>query len=377
MDGLPLLALRFVATGILAEISYRFVETPIRSGALGRGWRALREAQGGRRRRLGLQWGTAMTALAALSLVLGVSAASAKPPAPPEYLTMLPLDTPTAAPSAAVAEPTATDTATALASPTPAIPTVTAGPAVGSPTRADTSEPAPAETPTATTTPTLVPATSAPIATPWPTPPDPRDPGQDRGGALRTPTRTPEPMSGVPTGQATAQGSSTPVTAYVTTPWGSFRVTAIGDSVMMGAARELQRVFGEVNIDVSLGRSVPGTVDLLKLRRDAGQLGAVVVVHVGNNGIFSAAMFDEMMRTLAAAEQVIFVNDRVPRQWERPNNLMLAENVKRYPRAVLIDWYAAVQDRPELFWDDGMHLRPDGARLYAELIAAQVKPPAQ
>ncbi|MDI7275758.1 MAG: acyltransferase, partial [Anaerolineae bacterium] len=50
---LPLLALRLAATLLLADLSYRCVETPIRRGALGQAWRAWRAAGGGRRRRLG------------------------------------------------------------------------------------------------------------------------------------------------------------------------------------------------------------------------------------------------------------------------------------------------------------------------------------
>ena len=45
IDGLPLLALRLSATVVLADLSYRYIETPIRRGALGRAWRTLREAQ--------------------------------------------------------------------------------------------------------------------------------------------------------------------------------------------------------------------------------------------------------------------------------------------------------------------------------------------
>ncbi|MBA2713974.1 MAG: acyltransferase, partial [Rubrobacteraceae bacterium] len=47
--GLPLLALRLTVTVVLADLSYRFVETPIRRGAIGRAWKVLREAQGPRR----------------------------------------------------------------------------------------------------------------------------------------------------------------------------------------------------------------------------------------------------------------------------------------------------------------------------------------
>jgi peptidoglycan/LPS O-acetylase OafA/YrhL len=43
IDGPALLALRLVATGLLAELSYRLVEQPIRRGALGRAWQRWRE----------------------------------------------------------------------------------------------------------------------------------------------------------------------------------------------------------------------------------------------------------------------------------------------------------------------------------------------
>src|SRR5262245_7335897 len=42
LDVPPLLALRLALTVLLADLSYRLVETPIRRGALGRGWQRLR-----------------------------------------------------------------------------------------------------------------------------------------------------------------------------------------------------------------------------------------------------------------------------------------------------------------------------------------------
>src|ERR687897_840869 len=55
-DGLPLIALHLGLTLVLADLSYRFVERPIRRGALGRAWKALRKARGGRRWWLGAGW---------------------------------------------------------------------------------------------------------------------------------------------------------------------------------------------------------------------------------------------------------------------------------------------------------------------------------
>jgi lysophospholipase L1-like esterase len=54
---------------------------------------------------------------------------------------------------------------------------------------------------------------------------------------------------------------------------------------------------------------------------------------------------------------------------------VIADGVRRYPTARLADWNRASAGRPDLLYDDGMHLRPDGAALYASLIAAAVAAP--
>ena len=63
------------------------------------------------------------------------------------------------------------------------------------------------------------------------------------------------------------------------------------------------------------------------------------------------------------------LNAKVPRPWEDQVNQALADGVKRYKNAVLVDWHTIAGDHPEFFWDDGIHLRPEGAQFYAQLIA--------
>jgi hypothetical protein len=64
----------------------------------------------------------------------------------------------------------------------------------------------------------------------------------------------------------------------------------------------------------------------------------------------------------------------VPRQWEDADNAAIADGVRHYPNAVLLDWHAATADRPDLFISDGIHLQPEGERLYAQLILAYLRP---
>jgi hypothetical protein len=150
-------------------------------------------------------------------------------------------------------------------------------------------------------------------------------------------------------------------------------VSAVGDSVMLGAADQLYRDIDNLTVmDSEVGLQASAAIDILRWRRASGQLGDVVIVHIGNNGIFTARQFDEMMRILAGVRRVVFVNVNVPRAWERPNNEVLAQGVRRYPNAVLVDWYSASAYHPEFFVSDGVHLRIRGQRVYADLISERL-----
>ena len=141
---------------------------------------------------------------------------------------------------------------------------------------------------------------------------------------------------------------------------------------MLGAVDEIASALGSVEIDAKVSRQVKALVQLTRQRREAGQLGAVVIVHIGTNGPVSAQQFDALMAELRDVPRVVVVNARVPRRWETPNNRVLAEGAVRYPNVVLVDWNAASAQRADLLWRDGVHLRPGGAREFAALIAAAV-----
>jgi peptidoglycan/LPS O-acetylase OafA/YrhL len=310
-DGWPLLALRLAATAILADLSYRYIETPIRRGALSRAWRTLREAQGPLRRRLRLQWAGALVPILASCALLGVAVAQAEPPKKPSYLASMK--------SVHTAEGHKIKGEARGANKTD-----------GSATDADS------------------------IASNEGT--QEENPG-DTGAA---------PMAGG-TAKKTLDSERTAPSEFT----GS--VSAIGDSVMLGAIRGLQKDIQRLTvIDAQVGLQVYTATDILKSRRASGQLGDVVVVHLGNNGTFTKGEFDQIMRILSGVDKVVFVNVSVPRPWEEPNNQVIAEGVARYPNTVLVDWHSASADRPELFYKDGYHLSPEGQQIYADLISAHL-----
>jgi peptidoglycan/LPS O-acetylase OafA/YrhL len=277
LEGLPLVGLRLGLTLALADLSYRYVERPIRKGALERAWRGLREARGLRRRELSILWAGAAVPAVVFCAVLGVAVARVQPPDTPSYISTKRLHIEASA--------------------------ATSGKNVAAENAAST-EGAPATPPHSAT----ARGEARPIAHPT---------------SDETSARTPRATAKV-RGKVTATASSSKA------PTGT--VTAVGDSAMLGAVYTLRREIPNLTIiDARGSRQAPEAIGVLK---------------------------------------VLIVNVTIPdgHSWV-PNNKVLADGVRRYPnRAVLVDWYGASVGHPEYFWD-GIHLTPQGARAYADLIA--------
>jgi peptidoglycan/LPS O-acetylase OafA/YrhL len=332
LDGLPLTVVRLALTVLLAELSFRVVEGPVRRGALGRAWHTWRGARGAQRRALGLRWAGLAAAGVACMALLGTSVAAARLPETPSYLATETVDTwvesrapsrmsalqaATAAPASPA--PTATPVAASAAPPPPAVPTA----APTSAPTSDTSAPPPAASPVANTAPTATDASA---------------------------------------------GSQEPAADALGEPPTLGSVDAIGDSVMLGAVTALQQTFGDIQVDAAEGRQVSVGIQRLQARRDEGALGETVIVHLGNNGTFTDQQFDALMAIMSDVPRVAFVNDKVPRVWEGPNDAVIAAGVQRYPNTILVDWREASGSQPAFFWNDGIHLRPAGAQAYADLL---------
>jgi hypothetical protein len=316
LDGPPLLALRLTTTVLLAHLSYEYVEEPIRRGALGRAWSKLRQARGLRRKELRSRWLGAFTFILTVCATLAVAVVQAEPPHQPSYLSSM----------------KAVHTAKEVPPP---------------PTTAEDRG-----------------ATSDKLENT----PKAGDKSDDKNGGEAV-----EEASNAEAGfeKADARGR-----ALAGEPAFTGSVSAIGDSVMLGAVGSLHKdIDGLTVVDAEVGMQVYYAIGILKARRASGQLGEVVVVHLGNNGIFTEKEFDEIMQTLSGVDRVVFVNVKVPRAWERPNNEVISAGVQRYPNAMLVDWYSASVNRPELFYSDGFHLRPRSQRMYADLISSQLTGP--
>ena len=353
LDGLALFALQAALTLALAEASYRWVETPIRTGALGRLRQRLR-AGAPLWRRGAVALGGAATLAGAGALAFAVTVARA--PEQPPYFALGSVriqSAPAAAATPTQPVPTAPPaTATAEASPEPSpqpVPSTQSDGAVDTiAALGDTATrpPAPAATPSeAAESPTPLPAT-------------------DLDALIRAREPPAEDDASV-----SAQAETPPAAATV-------RVTAVGDSVMLGAAHQLAADVPGIDLDAAVGRQVKEVIALLREREANGLLGDVLLLHIGNNGKFTDEQFDRIVEVAGPGRRVVFLTVKVTREWEEANNAVIARGAERHPRAVVVDWRTAVLERPDVLWTDDTHLRPEGARLYATLLAPYLTAPA-
>lgn len=149
-------------------------------------------------------------------------------------------------------------------------------------------------------------------------------------------------------------------------------VTAVGDSVMLDYQDPLRTDVPGITVDATVSRQWSDGVQILQGLKASGQLGAEVVVGLGTNGPITASDFDAMMQVLSGASRVVFVNFHVDRDWQDPNNAVLASGASRYPNVFVADWATLAAQNAQWFGSDGTHLAIDGpgATALAMLVAS-------
>jgi peptidoglycan/LPS O-acetylase OafA/YrhL len=337
--------LAMIPTVLLTEASYRWIETPIRKGEFGAMVRRIR--LGSARRPKGLLLGGAAVACA-LSLFAGVALATAE------------LKQNDIAESLDDGEDFIID----LAGPSDVASTATLPPTVP-PATVPTTRPVvvPATTLAPTTTevlpgttvavPTTVPSptTVAPVVVPASTTPPP------------PPTDPPAPVTqlGVVTDLASIQPLTIPVMDT------GLPLVALGDSVMLGAAEELQAT--GFAVDAVKSRQMISFLPDMQVIRDGGSFGPVVVVHLGTNGPFSQTTLDQMMALVAGVPRVLVLTGKGDRDWISGNNAKIRALPAAYPSVTVIDWEVLSGSCVgTCFYEDGIHLTQSGQTFYTDVI---------
>jgi peptidoglycan/LPS O-acetylase OafA/YrhL len=176
-------------------------------------------------------------------------------------------------------------------------------------------------------------------------------------------------------GSGTGRGHLKPPTA-TTQPAvrsGGWRVSAVGDSVLLGAAVDVEHTLtgpagGGVLVNAAVSRHASTCIQVLQAFANQSVLAPLVIVHCGNNGALGAGFVDQVMQIAGPHRNVMFVNLKVPRSWQDTDNAQLAQAVARYKNARIFNWNdlgSLLTPQNVYFYADGYHLTPAGRAYYA------------
>lgn len=347
-DGLHLArtVLQLAATFLIAGISYKFLEQPIRQhGFLAWIRHGYTNKQGPSRR-----WNV-LSSFVAMLLFAGILSGCVN-------LYNAPTERP-AAEEAAPSEGEQTVTMPQIHGSAPASDAQASLPASGNVTGSNTgadSPVGPAESHAAPPTPSPEPPKSAvPVGPPQ----GAAASGQPGAGTSQTPE---------PSGQTGNQPGSPEDEGAVTMEGDGEGITAIGDSVMLDVEPYLQKALPKAVINGKVGRQMAEAPKLIEDLQKKGKLGTTVIIELGTNGAFSKSKFQSLLKQLKDVKHILLVNTRVPRAWEEQVNKTLAGAASKDPRITLVDWYGTSEDQTGYFAKDGVHLKSDGAKAYTAML---------
>ena len=150
-------------------------------------------------------------------------------------------------------------------------------------------------------------------------------------------------------------------------------ITAIGDSVMLAAAPQLQESFPGIAIDAVVSRQMRQAPQIVQALRDAGSLRSTVVVGLGTNGSIDPATLDEVRELVGPERTLVLVTAQAPRGWTAGVNAHLTAFSERYRLVTLSDWRGAISPQLSLLARDQIHPGSAGGRVYVGALTAALQ----
>lgn len=145
-------------------------------------------------------------------------------------------------------------------------------------------------------------------------------------------------------------------------------VLLIGDSVPDDASAEFYEIFPNGFMDAKIGRQLTAGPDVYRACVEGGHDADVVVWSIADNGWVTEAQVEELVSCLDSSKKVYFVTCRCPDAFQDNNNEVLRAVADKHDNVQVIDWYAESEGHDEWFWNDGEHVRPEGAEAYVMML---------
>jgi peptidoglycan/LPS O-acetylase OafA/YrhL len=200
-----------------------------------------------------------------------------------------------------------------------------------------------------------------------PSAPAPASADSGPGGLSLAITPGPEPTTSSPPGKHHRKPVDTKLPA----------VSGYGDSVLLDARHDLGQLFDGGSIDAVIGRQPGPILADVRAAAKAHALNPVVIIHAGNNGLIRASDLEQTLQLLqnpaSGARVVLVLTDHIDpydNSWQKPNNKTINRVVPNYPNAHVVQWDRLASEHHSWLYPDDLHLRPDGATAYAQILAS-------
>ena len=148
------------------------------------------------------------------------------------------------------------------------------------------------------------------------------------------------------------------------------KIFAVGDSVMVAGSTDLQEAFPRMTIKAVVGEQVDSGATILAENKEAVQKADAILIGLGTNGTLTIGNtnYVEKIMQEVGDKPVYWINNLMPRPWEKSNNNQLKEMAKKYPNLTIIDWHGLSENQGSWFYSDGIHPKDQGAMNYTRLI---------
>ncbi|HXR45754.1 MAG TPA: acyltransferase family protein [Pseudolysinimonas sp.] len=171
--------------------------------------------------------------------------------------------------------------------------------------------------------------------------------------------------------QAIAQAQSappSPTPSASATALGGDQISAIGDSVTLAAAPELEAQLPGIAIDAAVSRQMSAAPGIVQAELNDGTLRKVVILALGTNGPIQRSTLEQVRALMGPQRDLVLVTTQAPRGWTDGVNATLAAFARSYRNVELADWHEVVQPHLGELNRDQIHFGGAGARLFTGVI---------
>jgi len=147
-------------------------------------------------------------------------------------------------------------------------------------------------------------------------------------------------------------------------------ISAVGDSVMLASAPELEDRFPGILIDAAVSRGMHAAPEILAAQASAGTLRPVVVVGLGTNGPITTDELLAIEAVIGPDRKLVLVTAFADRDWTAGVNTALTGFAARHRLVGVANWHDAIAPHTDVLAGDNIHPGPTGGRIYADCISA-------